>query len=118
MATQGLISILNSDGSVKQKVVIGCDGYRVNDAAQRVLQENAQSLEEVYEAAAQEVGCQQCLIVMDAEREIYRGEDDEDRPLYRKTFNDPNFNPRWENGTVYHKVVIQDGQCKFPTVEE
>lgn len=52
-------------------------------------------------------GCPRCLVVMD-EREAL-GAGDELAPLYRQTFDDPRFNPRWQHGTAHHVEVVEIG---------
>lgn len=49
-------------------------------------------------------GCKECLVVMDSENIIFGGDERMDS-LYRETFDDPSFNPRWKIGTA--DIVIK-----------
>lgn len=106
MATQGIVSII-SKGKTLIKAVAGCDGYNAKELAQIIRDNNLGTVEAIYKAAEHaSFGCSQCLVVMDGEKVMYNGEG-ELSDLYKETFNDPRFNPRWENGTAGHIEIIE-----------
>jgi hypothetical protein len=107
MATQGLVTIVHQ-GNVVMKFVAGCDGMKASKLA-KVLREMAavpDTLKAAHDLALKlGFGCQNCLVVMNERRARCCGSDRLTR-LYRKTFVQPKFNPRWEQGTADHVVVI------------
>jgi len=95
--TQGLISVTHND-EVVMKIVVGCNGYHFKKVVKQLKGEWPVSLERAYEIALEnDFGSENCLVVMDGNSEIFKGDEDHS-PLYRETFADPNFNPRWECG--------------------
>lgn len=49
-------------------------------------------------------GCEDCLIVMD--EDSVAPSDEGLTPLYRSTFENPAFNPRWKQGTANYIEVV------------
>lgn len=115
MATQGLLSIVDKNGTVKMKAVCGCNGFNTK-ALQKKLEEiiksGTLSLQKVYDAALDlEFGCSDCLVVLDNDKEImpFMYENDETLPkIYRKTFGQPKFNPRWECGLADYVAIVEE----------
>ena len=112
MSTQGLLSVVNEKGDVIFKAVAGSNGMDVPAAAKSLRQSKSiLTLDYVYQT------CQKkgmgSLVVMD----VWGGVKDDGildgeplPPLYRSTFNDPEFNPRWDRGTAaYPEIVEVDG---------
>lgn len=111
MGTQAVVSIV-SDGQTLVKVVAGCDGYNAWGVAKELCKAKTLQLNTVYGIAGGKMGCKDCLVAMDVETEIYKGGDGTSG-LYRETFNDPIFNPRWNCGSA-DKVVIIDVETWIP----
>lgn len=106
MATQGVVTIKHDD-KVVMKFVAGCDGMKAPLLARR-LRESGEvpSLEAAYDLATKVgFGSESCLVVMDETREVFRGDEDLG-PLYRQTFDQAEFNPRWEYGTADYIIVV------------
>ena len=114
--TQGMLSIVShKDKKVLIKIVAGCNGYNINKLStliknQMVDFDNLQndlSLTNFYELATlSDFGCEECLVVIGAKKVFHRC-DDELLPLYRETFNNPKFNPRWECGVCgYYEELV------------
>ncbi len=62
--------------------------------------------EQAYEIANDTgFGCVDCLTVV-TEWAIFKGNDYPSSSLFLSTFSDPEFNPRWEQGTADHTVII------------
>jgi len=113
MATQGLISITNK-GKVLYKIVAGCNGSKIEalvKCVKNVSQIAAEKINAKYLyhiALDYKFGCKDCLVVFNEEeletdnKECFHGA----FPLYLKTFNDPNFNPRWEQGIADYVEVV------------
>jgi hypothetical protein len=106
MATQGIVSLIVG-GKVQVKAVAGCNGFKCRQLCLAIEADNLSTPEEIYDAAKEvSFGCPDCLVVMDAEREIFEGED-ELGGLYRKTFDDPVFNPRWAHGMAAYAEYVE-----------
>ena len=112
MSTQAVLSLVNSDGDVVIKTVVGCNGFNIDDMVNHIISNSSTlSIESVYDLAIQVgFGCKDCLVVMDSTSQLSIHDDDE-LPRYRETFNDPIFNPRWGKGTAsYVQVIIIDSR--------
>lgn len=106
MATQGLVSVVEG-GAVRFKIVAGCNGMRAVELAARLRAERFANAGSVYDLAEEcGFGCDDCRVVMGASEEFYLFDDDLGE-LYRKTFDDPRFNPRWRHGTAAHVEVVE-----------
>lgn len=115
--TQGVLSILERDGEpcndrVLYKIIAGCDGHSEN--LQRLASElldyfkqqgSSPDLDTIYHMAGVHVGCKDCLVVMNSETALHKGEGDL-HERYRKTFDLPCFNPRWKEGTANVETII------------
>lgn len=100
MGTQGVVSLVR-DGQVIVKAVCGCGGYRAEDLAREIITHGISTAPLVYDAARKiEFGCIDCLTVMDGYGAIFYGAQPEPPDRYIETLQDPQFNPRWELGTV------------------
>ena len=113
MSTQGLISIVNKD-NVLYKIVAGCNGMKINDLVKciktlyQIDKEKINTYYLYHMALNYNFGCKNCLVVFNENeletdnKELFHGS----FPLFLKTFNDPNFNPRWEYGTADYVEII------------
>lgn len=110
MATQGLVTI-KSGNRVLIKVVAGCDGMNARKLANKLKKAWPISTREVYKMALENnFGSEQSLVIITDSEAFCEGEpcrDYELDPLYRETFEQPKFNPRWKNGTADHIVVVE-----------
>ncbi len=110
MATQGLISITHAN-RVVFKIVAGCNGMKAAELAAAIKQTPPKTVAEIFELAGKAgFGCEDCLVVCDPQRPHMASGDshyDEYHRLYRETFEDPRFNPRWEHGTAAYTEVIE-----------
>ena len=106
MATQGLVTI-RVGGQVKMKIVAGSNGMKAESLAISIRRlGRVPEIDEAYTLAVKhKFGTDGCLVVMTRRQVRYEGEERLNR-LYRRTFNDPNFNPRWKFGTADHVKVI------------
>ncbi len=104
--TQGMITITKG-GIVLFKIVAGCDGYNVTRLAKNIKgMEGPLTRGRLYEAAITEgFGCKDCLVVMDLRSHNFHG--GELPTLYRQTFNQAKFNPRWDSGKVERYAKIE-----------
>lgn len=106
MATQGLVTVV-SNKKVFMKVVVGCEGYNARKVASRLKKDWPVSADKAHEIASKaQFGCEECRVVITRSKIVIKG-DHSVSPLYRKTFQKPKFNPRWNRGTAYHTVVIK-----------
>lgn len=113
MATQGIVSVVKH-GSVVLKCIAGCDGYRAGEVAAWIHKHTPADEQQVYNACLDiGFGCKQDLVVMGPDCVVFEGElfrasgDGELDPLYRKTFGDPRFNPRWECGLAPYVEIAE-----------
>ncbi len=105
MATQGLITV-RSGGQVVMKVVTGSDGYNAQILSDLIKARWPLSPEDAYQLALSAgFGSSASLVVLTEDSECHQCDDDLS-PLYRDTFYQPRFNPRWRNGTADHIIVI------------
>lgn len=107
MATQGMVTVMK-DGAVLMKVVAGCDGQnarllaRVIGAAKQVP-----DVRTAYRTALQVgFGDRNCLVVVTPD-EVFSMCAEEPGVLYRSTFDQPRFCPRWEHGTADHVRIVE-----------
>jgi len=108
MGTQGVLSITDGIDIVRFKVVCGLNGYNMPDLALALSEYklSEMSVDMIYEHAEDhDVGTPESLVVMSETGERYDA-DDVLSPLYRLTFKNPWFNPRWENGTADHVLCL------------
>lgn len=110
MGTQGVVSVVKG-GKVVVKAIAGCNGMQAGRLAvfiRDVIYQDRPPT--VYQMARQvRFGCADCLVVMgpkSVETRTQLSEDESSSPLYRRTFDDPQFNPRWERGTAEYVLVV------------
>ena len=113
MSTQGLVSIVDKD-KVLYKIVAGCSGMKIEDLVKCIktlYQINPDKINAYYlyhTALNYSFGCKDCLVVFNENeletdnKELFHGS----FPLYLKTFDNPDFNPRWEYGTADYIEII------------
>jgi hypothetical protein len=104
---QGMVVVMRGE-HVLMKIVCGCDGGHAPELAQAIRQHGLPSIKDADKLAeAAEFGCSDCRVIV-TESEMYMGshgpmEDEESMPggefrLYRETFQQSKFNPRWARG--------------------
>lgn len=108
MGTQGLVTV-TAYGEVVLKAVAGCNGFEAGKLAEAIRSGDiAADIESVYNEARQlGFGCEDCLVVWDAEDRAGAAVQEGLPPLYRETFSDPQFNPRWEHGTAAYVEIVE-----------
>jgi hypothetical protein len=124
MATHGIVSVIK-DGVVILKVIAGCNGWLASKLANQLkLAGNFDDLESIFKMAlAIEFGSLETLVVMNAVTTFFSvNHSEEPSPLYRKTFYNPRFNPRWESGMVEDDCLaifdINEGVSTIRTVKK
>ncbi len=108
MATQWLVTV-RVDDEVEMKIVAWSNWYNAENVATRIKESWPVSAQEAYDIAIEEhLGWISTLVVTTLEKTIYENEegDLDGHPLYKKTFADPNFNPRWEHWTSDYTEII------------
>ncbi len=107
MATQGIISIVENNRTVI-KIICGCNGYNAEKLAEIIKNSKFEKIQDMYDIAIKnKFGCRDCLVVMDSDNIIFKGDGDI-CPLYRKKFDDPSFNPRWNNGSADYVIILNE----------
>lgn len=98
MATNGVLSMVKN-GQVEVKIIVGCNGFNVDDLSETVtLEMTEHDLEDA--AINVDFGCDDCRVIM--MRENISGHP----PHYQADFHNPKINPRWLSRHVsYHTVV-------------
>ena len=106
MGTQAIISLMKN-GHTFIKILSGCDGQNSLKLAKIIRENKMSNIKEIYDLAVRtKFGCKDCLVVMNKDTIIYKGDEKLD-PSYRETFDKPSFNPRWENGTADFVIILQ-----------
>ncbi len=109
--TQGLVSFRHG-GRVVLKIVSGCDGMHAEKVGERIKKVHPVSLKEAYHLAlGSGLGCRDCLVAMNSDHAFFEFKDEELSTLYRETFDDPEFNPRWDLGTSDYTCVVDIGEA-------
>jgi hypothetical protein len=94
---QAIISLVK-DGHTFIKIICGCNGDNSEKLVEAIKNDRPDNIKDIYIMALENgLGCVECLVVMNDERVIFGGDENID-PLYRETFDDPSFNPRWKVG--------------------
>lgn len=123
MGTQAIISMVKN-GHTFIKIICGCDGYNA-DKLVKVLKDNkpgnikdmTKQLKLYYMMALENgFGCKDCLVVIDSENIIFDG-DDNITSLYRETFDNPSFNPRWKLGIADIVVVLNIDNSEWVEID-
>lgn len=106
MATQAIISLVKN-GHVFIKIICGCNGYNSEKLVKIIKDSQPDNIQDIYEMAIKnKFGCKECLVVMNSDNIIFNG-DESVGPLYRETFDDPLFNPRWNIGIADSVTVLK-----------
>lgn len=106
MTTQAVISIVKS-GHTFIKIVCGCEGYNSEKLAKIIEDKRLDNIQNIYNVALEnKFGCRYCLVVMDDNDMIFKG-DEKPSSLYRKTFDNPSFNPRWKCGIADDVIILK-----------
>lgn len=106
MATQGTIAVIKN-GQVVMKIVAGCDGYNAKATAETVGKSWPLNPRQAMAIAGEKgFGCPSCLVVI-TDTDLHTDSEDEPNELYRKTFKDPHFNPRWKYGTADYTEIAE-----------
>lgn len=106
MGTQAVISLVK-EGNTELKVVAGCNGQQAEKVAIAILQNKVLNISEIYNLSEKlGLGCKDCLVVMNGNSHIYKGEEMPLLESYREKFEDPQFNPRWKEGTTDVLFII------------
>ncbi len=104
--TQGLITI-RSGGKVVMKIVAGCDGNNAQKVADQLRDSWPVSIENAYKIALNNgLGDKDCLVIITDSDIKYEGGKNEIHSRYRETFQQPEFNPRWDHGTADFIIVV------------
>lgn len=107
MATQGVVSLVR-DGEVAMKFVAGCNGQNAKLLALSVRTDGVGNLDSALRLGlACGFGCPECLVVVGKDGHVTHALGDPVSPLFRQTFADPNFNPRWELGSADYVEVVE-----------
>lgn len=107
MGTQGVISILGDDFEMKYKIIVGCNGYFYKKVIADIFKKKPNTIEQVYDICVEHsYGCTGCLTVLDKNKYLPLVEGEEISSSYRKTFENPYINPRWDRGTADCLVVL------------
>ncbi len=105
----GLVTIRSETG-VLMKVVAGCGGQLVKDVAEALRVSWPADAIHVYEIAREAgFGCEcpsKCLIVVTESGIVLGGRERSLPAVYRKTFHQPNFNPRQRDGATDFMEII------------
>lgn len=106
MTTQAIISLVRN-GHTFIKVICGCDGYNSEKLVKIIKDNKLDNIQDIYKIALEnKFGCRECLVVMNDKDVIFDG-DESVGPLYRETFDDPSFNPRWKFGIADIVTVLK-----------
>ncbi len=105
--TQGLVTI-QKDGKVVVKIVAGCNGKIAKTLASAIQDlGRVPKLREAYDLAQKAgFGSKECLVVVGA-RSFFHQCDEPLSQLFRETFKQPRFNPRWDLGTADYVRVVR-----------
>ncbi len=108
MATQGIVTIVH-DGEVVMKFIVGCDGMNAGKLARALKKKGiVPKLAEAYNLARElDFGSPTSLVIMGEKRSKFDGCIGRLPRLYRQTFSQPRFNPRWKYGTASHVKVVE-----------
>lgn len=105
MATQGIVTVLSNE-KVVMKIITGSNGYNAQSLATELKNQWPVNIQEAYEVAISlHFGSSDSLVVMTMDSIEYRGIG-EIKENYRDTFNQAEFNPRWECGTADYVVLL------------
>ncbi len=104
--TQGLVSFVTQKGDVLMKIVAGSNGMKAQSVADIIKDEWPVTPERAKEISEEEhFGSEDDLVIM-TDSQILAEDPASLGSLYAETFENPNFNPRWEKGILDHVVVV------------
>jgi hypothetical protein len=90
------------------KIVCGCNGYNAEKLVKIIKDIQPEKIQYIYKIALENrFGCRECLVVMDNENIVFKGGDEELGQLYRETFDNPSFNPRWNSGIADIVTILK-----------
>lgn len=116
MATQAVVSLVRKSHTFI-KAICGCDGYNAEKLAKIIKDNKFDNIKNIYKIALEnKFGCRECLVVMDDKNVIFKG-DENVGPLYRETFDNPSFNPRWKSGIADHVIILKIDNPEWVFVE-
>lgn len=110
MGTQATLAIVQN-GQVIRKIVAGCEGYnmtKLKRALETKLELDPRKL--VSLCSDLSIGCANCLLIQISAEQAFTPLEEEmavPNALYSRTFSDPKFNPRWENGTAPYSLIVE-----------
>jgi len=106
MTTQAIISLVRN-GHTFIKIICGCEGYNSEKLVEIIKDSRPDNIQDIYKMDLEnKFGCRECLVVMDDKKVIFNGDEPLD-PLYRDTFDNPSFNPRWKLGIADSVTVLK-----------
>ncbi len=109
MGTQAIISI-RKNGNMEMKIIAGINGANASAVAKAIRKlGEVPTLNKAYDIAVEnEFGVEESLVVMTALDHLFKDGDlsDELSDRYYKTFDNPNFNPRWEQGFADYVEIV------------
>jgi hypothetical protein len=107
MGTQGVFSVTEA-GKTLIKVICGCNGMNIPKLEQYVQQHKVDTVPAMWMAVkACEIGCDSCLVIQDSTNNYMSQDIVHDLgSRYRIKFEDPRFNPRWEQGIAAFVQVL------------
>lgn len=113
MGTQAVVSLVVA-GKVRLKAICGVNGRAAHELASWLASHQDATASMLFQQArALRFGGDDDLVVMDHETVISECDDDLSA-LYRDTFDDACFNPRWACGMADHHLVVSFDDPGFP----
>lgn len=118
MTTNAIISMVKNDRTFI-KIVCGCNGHNAEKLAKIIKDNRLDKIHDIYKVALEnKFGCIDCLVVMNNDDIIFKGEYERLSYLYREKFDDPSFNPRWECGTAEYVIILKIDESSNSVIEE
>lgn len=116
MGTQSVVSVVNGK-EVLVKCVAGCSCCEEEKFAKKLASQQLTDVDAVYAFATEfGFGCSDCTVVMDSKKILGDNDGDLEDSLYRETFSNPKFNPRWERGTASNVYIVHTDNWNVETV--
>lgn len=114
MTTQAVISLVKK-GHTFIKIICGCNGGNALRLVKLISVNKIDTIQDIYNHALKiKFGCNDCLVVMNKDKTIYKGDEDLNS-LYRETFDNPSFNPRWKIGSADYVFIIRIDNPEWST---
>ena len=106
MGTQAVVSV-TEHGKTRLKVVCGHNGYNAHKLASWLKTNflTSTALDIFQYAQSISFGCDCCLVVVTPTSHLYS--DKLEDAVYRSTFDNPTFNPRWEIGEADYIEIVE-----------